>query len=203
MSKQDIQTSIDTFVAKERTMIVQQFVGVTKKFLLEKGSVEESEINDLISQLATSLNVTVASTSKSDSKGEKKKRGPTTYNKFIGMAIRKIKAENIIKTNAEMMSKAIEMWKELKDKYSTVDDEVLQTWASEQEAAPVPAPVPEPKVDSDDEEVEEKPKKTTKKVAKQTKVSTKKVAPPPPPPQSDSDEDTDKESEKSEDTDDD
>lgn len=201
MSKQDIQASIDTFVAKERTMIVQQFVGVTKKFLLEKGSVEESEINDLISQLATSLNVTVASTSKSDSKGEKKKRGPTTYNKFIGMAIRKIKAENIIKTNAEMMSKAIEMWKELKDKYSTVDDEVLQTWASEQEAAPVPAP--EPKVDSDDEEVEEKPKKTTKKVAKQTKVSTKKVAPPPPPPQSDSDEDTDKESEKSEDTDDD
>lgn len=123
MAFPEINNAVAKIVVDARVEVVDK----VHAFLKEKLELEESDLNDLISEFKNTLDLTVKVTKGKGKKGSvaeekpRKKREAGPYNKFLGEKIAELKATNTIEkakgAGKIYMEHAQKAWKALKEEY--------------------------------------------------------------------------------------
>lgn len=135
MAFPEVNNAVAKIVVDARVEVVDK----VHAFLKEKLELDESDLNDLISEFKNTLDLTVKVTKGKGKKGAvaeekpRKKREAGPYNKFLGEKIAELKASNTVekgkgagKVYMEMAQKA---WKALKEEHPEHEKDSAKLYA--------------------------------------------------------------------------
>lgn len=135
MAFAEVNNAVARIVVDARIDVVDK----VHAFLKEKLELEESDLNELISEFKNTLDLTVKVTKGKGKKGSsaeekpRKKREAGPYNKFLGEKIAELKASNVIEkckgAGKIYMEHAQKAWKALKEEYPEHEKDSAKLYA--------------------------------------------------------------------------